>query len=185
MQTRRIISLALWLACVCGTGAALQAQSAATASLSVVILDPSGGRIAGAAVSVADVATSVTRAGQTGADGSIAWPLLPPGRYVVRVERTGFRAIASEELPLEVGEQRRIELAMPIGDLSDAVTVAASASQATGSDISLVVEERQVRELPLNGKNFLKQRRNAADHAGAHVAEGDLLGLGTTAASTT
>src|SRR6202008_4679599 len=96
------------------------------------------------------------RVSQSSDDGTFLVPLLPPGRYSVRVEKTGFRVLQSDAFPLEVGEQRRVDLHLQVGESRESITVDANLAASPSTDISLVVNERRVRELPLNGKNFLK-----------------------------
>lgn len=148
--------LAVAAIAIIGGAASASAQSAATASLAGTVFDSSKATVADAAVSIAEMTTGVTRTVQTRADGTFLLPLLPPGRYALRVEKSGFNALRSEGIVLEVGDDRRVELQLQVGNLQDAVSVTAAPSEASRTDVSLVVNEQRVRDLPLNGKNFLK-----------------------------
>ncbi|MGH9160228.1 MAG: carboxypeptidase regulatory-like domain-containing protein [Vicinamibacteraceae bacterium] len=153
----RMVRVALYLLCaLLGSVASLWAQSAATSSLAGTVVDAGNAVIVDATVTVSEGATGVSRRARTDEEGSFLLPLLPPGRYLVRIEQAGFQTVTSEAITLEVAEQRRVELRMAVDDVSEAVTVEASASRTTDSDLSLVVNERRIRELPLNGKNFLR-----------------------------
>jgi hypothetical protein len=156
MQLRPVRSVLCALCLLAAIAARAGAQSAATASLAGTVLDASGARVADAVVVVSERATGVVHDARTGDDGAFLVPLLRPGRYVLRVEHTGFKTAESDEIALEVGEQRRVELRLAVGDVQESIAVEASRQSERTTDISLVVDERRIRELPLNGKDFLK-----------------------------
>src|SRR5437879_13034746 len=85
----RILAVALVLAGILSTRA--YGQGGATGAISGVVVDTSGGSVAEAEVQIIDTRTeSLARKVSTNADGSFVVPLLPPGTYIVVVNKSGF-----------------------------------------------------------------------------------------------
>jgi hypothetical protein len=127
-----------------------------TGSVTGTVSDPSGTAMPDVKVSASNVATGVAFRAHTNAAGVYHILFLTPGTYTISAEEPGFKKALSEPFQLEVSQIARIDIAMEIGDLTQAVDVAASASvlqrdsAATGETIS----STELISLPLNGRNF-------------------------------
>ena len=91
--------LGLLFLLLCG---ALQAQDASTGALRGSVVDATGGRIAGAKVTVTNSATGVARQGATNSEGRFSVELLPPGDYTIRVEAQGMAPLVRTSLHVDV-----------------------------------------------------------------------------------
>jgi len=105
---------------------------------------------------VKNVETGATRVATTDAAGAFRIPSLPLGPQEVRAEKTGFKAGVRTGIDLAVGQEAVVNLRLEVGELSQQVLVYAEAPliNTTTSSVSGLVEERQVKELPLNGRSF-------------------------------
>ncbi|MBI3668062.1 MAG: TonB-dependent receptor [Acidobacteria bacterium] len=121
------------------------------------ITDPTGGVVRGATVTLTDMATNEMRRATTDDLGNYRFSLLPPGRYSVRAEMAAFRTANVSDLILRVDEQRRQDIVLQVGEVSQSVTVEAEAIvvNAENPAIGNVIESRRLVELPLNGRSFI------------------------------
>ena len=121
------------------------------------VTDASNAPIQGAAVTLLNNGTGARQAAQTAASGEYRFVNLVPGQYRVDVEKTGFKHLTRDAVPVEVEAAVRIDLAMQVGDVTQSVEVTASAPllQTENASLSQVVETRSVQEMPLNGRNVL------------------------------
>ena len=133
----------------------LHAQGA-TAAISGNVLDPTGAAIAGASITVKNVGTSFTRMIVSDDQGRYIAPELPIGEYEVQGALAGFQTVVRRGITLTVGSQRVVDLTLPVGQTQETVNVTGEVSQieTTSSSVSSLVNETQMRELPLNGRNF-------------------------------
>lgn len=133
------------------------AQSA-TATLSGTVVDPQNASVVGATVKAVNTATNLERKATTNSEGFFLLPLLPPGNYTLNVEQAGFASIDKRDVLLNVGEQRAVLIQLKVSSVSATVNVEADgvSLQSQSGEISGLVNERRVRELPLNGKDFNK-----------------------------
>jgi outer membrane receptor protein involved in Fe transport len=129
---------------------------AATAAISGRVTDASGAAIPAASVTVKNTATSVTQSTTTDDQGRYSVPELPIGTYDVTVAKTGFQNALRSGLTLNVGSAPVIDIQMMVGQATETVSVSAEAAQVetTTSAVSSLVNQTQMRELPLNGRNF-------------------------------
>src|SRR5207249_4389473 len=91
------------------------------------VTDPSGATLAGAAVEAANVDTGVVNKTVTNDAGKYEFPLLPAGRYVVRVEASGFQRATTSDIVLHAGTESKIDFKMVLGQLTESVQVVAVA----------------------------------------------------------
>jgi hypothetical protein len=144
------------LAMLClGLMAAAWAQT--SSSVTGSITDKSSAAVSGAKVAAQNLDTSATREVETDSNGFFTIPLLPPGRYKITATKTGFRQ-AFQDVTLEVNQTARFDIALEVGTVTETVEVKASTPliESESSSIGQVVEQRQVAELPLNGRNFVQ-----------------------------
>ncbi|HYL39489.1 MAG TPA: carboxypeptidase regulatory-like domain-containing protein, partial [Bryobacteraceae bacterium] len=127
-----------------------------SASVSGKVVDQSGAAISGASVSVKSVDTGAVRSALTDNSGVYRMISLPVGEYQIRAAKAGFAGTIREGLHLAVGQGARVDLTLVVGELNQAVTVSADAAPVgvSSTDISGLVGERQVKDLPLNGRSY-------------------------------
>jgi outer membrane receptor protein involved in Fe transport len=132
----------------------LRAQVAG-ATLTGTVTDPSGGVIANAQISVKHAATSVESSTTSNSDGFYTVPNLLPGEYKITVSAPGFSTKVIT-ITLTVGAQRALDVVMAVGQSQQTVQVTEEAPtiQLATSTISGVVAGSEVRELPLNGRDW-------------------------------
>jgi hypothetical protein len=134
---------------------ALDAQSlASSASLSGFVSDPSGARVGGASVTLANPDRGISRAYKTDTEGSFSFPLLPAGLYVLTVQAAGFKTFKQQGIRLEVGQAATYTAALTIGTIEEIlVTEAPPLLQTDNANIGAEISNVQVTELPLNLRN--------------------------------
>ncbi|MDX1983697.1 MAG: TonB-dependent receptor, partial [Bryobacteraceae bacterium] len=134
---------------------AVSAAFAQTASLTGRITDPSGAVVPGARVAVQSVATNIEVTVDTNAEGFYHVPQLAPGEYVVKVARDGFVPLRQTGLILQVQQAARLDLTLQVGAVAESVEVSAQAVllDSESSTVGQVIGEKQIRELPLLGRN--------------------------------
>ena len=144
--------LALVLCCFCVPFSAAQVS----ASLSGLITDPSGASVSAASVTAKNVATGLSRAVSTDQSGHYRFVALPVGLYEVRVAKAGFAERVRSGIRLVVGQDATIDLSLRVGQVTEQVKVIEDAPvvNLTTQDISGLVGERQVNDLPLNGRSY-------------------------------
>lgn len=135
----------------------LQAQTA-TGQVTGAVKDSSGAMIAGAKVTIVNQSTGATRTVTTNDAGMYSFPLLPVGLYSVTAEQQGFSQAKRSDIQLNVDQIFRVDLDLAVGATTETVNVqgAAVAIDSETAAIGQVVSQRQVTELPLNGRNFLQ-----------------------------
>ena len=131
-------------------------QAQVSGSISGRVEDATGAVVSGATITVKNVETGATRVATTDAAGAFRIPSLPLGLQEVKAEKTGFKAGVRTGIDLAVGQEAVVNLRLEVGELSQQVLVYAEAPliNTTTSSVSGLVEERQVKELPLNGRSF-------------------------------
>jgi len=129
---------------------------AGTASISGRITDASGAAVPAASVVVKNTGTSASETTISDGEGRYAMPALPIGSYELQVSKPGFQTSVSTGITLTVGSAPVIDLQLTVGQATQAVTVSADASQVetTNASVSSLVNATQMRELPLNGRDF-------------------------------
>ncbi len=127
-----------------------------SAVLSGTVRDQSGALVSDATITAKNEDTGAIRKSITDDSGRYQVPALPIGRYKIRAEKAGFSAEIRSGVNLAVGQEANVDLTLPLGTSSQEVTVSADASivSVTTTDISGLVGERQVKDLPLNGRSY-------------------------------
>jgi len=129
---------------------------AVTATLSGRITDASGGSIAKASVAIQNVATGFSRSVQTSDSGEYSIPALPAGDYAVTVVFSGFGK-QTKNITLQVGQTAALDFTMTPGEIAQKVEVEATSELAepTRTQVSTVITEQQIVNLPVNGREFI------------------------------
>lgn len=127
-----------------------------TAVLSGTVTDQSGAVVSAAAVTVKSTDIGATRITTTDDAGHYQVFSLPVGRYEVRVQKPNFAEEIRTGIHLDVGQDATVDLVLRVGESSQQVTVDADAPllSITTQDISGLVGEQQVKNLPLNGRSY-------------------------------
>ena len=133
------------------------AQSA-SATLTGLVKDTSGGVLAGATVTARNVATNEIRTTVSNTEGLYRLASVPRGTYEVKAELSGFKTVAQSDVLLTVGDTVRADFELSVGELSETVNVSSRASPVNTEEgrISNLVDEKRVSELPLNGRNVMQ-----------------------------
>ncbi len=160
MRPRRGYFFAFFLLAILGLLASTSAwgqSEATTGILRGTISDPKGGMVPGATVTVKNLATGYTRATQTGDDGYFNIPLLPVGTYELRIEKEGFAILVQSDIPVKIGEAAVVNVELRLGAATQVIEVKGVAPlvETTRTQVSEVVDETAVRQLPIHGRNYL------------------------------
>jgi carboxypeptidase family protein len=151
----KIVTSCILMAFAASVLTPLAAQTT-TATMSGTVTDVSGAVVAGAKVEVKNVGTGITQPATTDGQGRFRVPELPIGSYEVQATQAGFQTVVRRGITLTVGSEAVVDFTLPVGQAQQTVTVEAQASQVdtSSSAIANLVESTQMRELPLNGRNF-------------------------------
>jgi len=127
-----------------------------TASILGTVTDASGAAITDAEVHVKNVGTGLTQTFRTDAQGRFNVPDLGVGSYEAQASKMGFTTVVRSGVTVTVGSQNVVDFSLPVGQQQQTVTVEGEASQVetTESSVGARVDSQQMRELPLNGRNF-------------------------------
>src|SRR5215831_8962997 len=142
------VVLALLTSLCAAAGAPAQVD---TASLSGSIKDSNGAAVAGASVIVQNQATNISAATTTGEDGYYTFSNLRPGLYEIRIEKQGFKRETRSALAISIGQRARLDFALTVGQVTEAVTVTGDTLILQRDDASLgnVVDNQRITRLPL------------------------------------
>ena len=142
------------LVAVCFISLLVRAQ--VTADLSGWVKDQSGATVPGANVVVKSTETGISRNTSTNQNGRYQFVALPVGHYEVRVSKEGFAQQVQSGIQLMVGEDATANLSLRVGQVSQELTVTGDADVVSAStqDVSGLVGEKEVKQLPLNGRSF-------------------------------
>ena len=126
------------------------------ASISGTIRDASGAALPGAAVVVENLETGALRKLEADATGRYSAPSIAIGKYRVTATRAGFTSQTKAGIDLVVGQTATVDLTLVVGDFKQAVTVEESpaAVNLSTQQTSGLVGEREVKDLPLNGRSY-------------------------------
>src|SRR3954469_11197636 len=127
-----------------------------TGNLRGTVSDPSGALVAAATVSAKQTETGLTRSAVTDRAGNFVIVELPVGHYQLEVSASGFQKYLREGISLSVNETATVPVLLAVGSEAQHVEVQADAEliQSTVSSLGKVVLERELLDLPLDGRNF-------------------------------
>ena len=125
------------------------------ATLRGTVQDATGAIISGATVEITSAATGITRTTTSNERGEYIAAQLPAQTYVISAGYRGFQTQVRREYTLQVGQDSRLNFTLSVGQSTERVEVSAEASliQSDDHNIGAVVDEKKVKELPLNGRN--------------------------------
>lgn len=136
------------------TPSALHAQTD-TARIVGTVVDTTGAVVSGATILITNVQNGATITVTSGASGDFAASALQPGNYKAEVRAAGFASLV-QDFKLDVSQVQAINFKLPIGQQTTSIEVtdAAPIVQTETSTTGLVINDRQLSDLPLNGRNF-------------------------------
>jgi hypothetical protein len=148
------------------------------ASLQGIVADPTGAAVPGVDVLVVSVATGAVWELKTDATGHYRVPVVPPGEYEMHIARPGFQPIVRRGIQLAVGQDAVVDVKLEVGRLTDEVTVTADAPHinTTSGAVSGLVSDKEIRDLPLNGRSFQQLALLQTGVTAALAAGNDVVG---------
>src|SRR5579862_8759455 len=138
----------LWLA--------MAAFAQVSATLSGTVTDQSGAIVQGASVTAKNVETEAIRTTLTNAEGRYQFFSLPVGQYKIRSTKAGFTEVVRTGVNLAVGQLASVDMNLKVGETAQQITVNADATLVgvTSANAAGLVGERQIKDLPLNGRSY-------------------------------
>jgi hypothetical protein len=152
------------LSCLLGVFAAALAISPAleaqisTATITGTIADTQNARLPGTKLVITDTGTGVSTTTTSDSDGIYSAASLPIGTYQIEAQRDGFKTSVRSAVLLTVGKTAVVDFVLTVGQVSETVHVTADvpAVETSSSSVGSLVGQQQIRELPLNGRNFIQ-----------------------------
>jgi hypothetical protein len=132
------------------------ANAQGTASVSGAVTDTTGAVLPGCVVQAKNVATGITKSTLSDEQGRFRFPDLPIGEYEMQASQEGFQLVVRQGIILTIGSNPVVDFALPVGQVTERVSVLGDISQVetTSSALTNLVEQTEMRELPLNGRSF-------------------------------
>ncbi|HWZ26781.1 MAG TPA: carboxypeptidase-like regulatory domain-containing protein [Verrucomicrobiae bacterium] len=126
------------------------------ASIQGLVSDASGGAVPSVAIRIKNLETGAQRNLLTDPEGRFDAAALPVGRYEVLAEKNGFRTEVKTSISVVVGQRETVDIVLQVGDVRQTVQVESAPTLVaiTTEDDSGLVGERQVKDLPLNGRSY-------------------------------
>jgi Carboxypeptidase regulatory-like domain len=141
-----------------GLAASAVAQQADDAVVVGTVFDASHATVSGASVRLTHLATNAVTNVRTDERGEYRTPSLKIGEYIIVVEADGFKQSNQRGVVLEIGDVRKVDVLLEVGQTSESVNVEAEAPllQSSDSTVGDVISNKQIEELPLNGRDYLQ-----------------------------
>jgi len=157
MRVRWGLSLFVTLTLIVFSLPAALAQKT-TGTITGTVADASGAVVAGASVHLVNVGMGAVRDTTTNTQGSFTFPELNAGMYRVEVTKGGFKESVQENVELHVADITALNIKLEVGAAGETVTVETSAIsvETQSGAVGNIMLGQQVRELPLNGRNFVQ-----------------------------
>ncbi|MDT4955422.1 MAG: hypothetical protein QOJ02_3560 [Acidobacteriota bacterium] len=129
-----------------------------TSSVRGTILDPQGGAVAGATVTLTNAEKNFTRSQVTNEEGVYAFNAVPPGKYRIEAEATGFKKVAISDIQALVDTPTDVSVKLEVGNVNEVVTITSGTEaplNTTDGTIGNTFESRRIEQLPLNARNVV------------------------------
>ncbi len=139
-----------------GMSTAAFAQATTVGSISGTLKDAQGAVIPNAEVTITEESTGASREVTTDSNGFYSAQGLPVGVYSVSTSPSGFKKTIAPGVEVHVADKVIVDLALAAGGVDEVVTItdAAQLVETTTGDVASLISEKQVKELPLNGRNY-------------------------------
>jgi hypothetical protein len=129
-----------------------------TSSISGVVVDQTGAVVAGARVTARSLATNFTRTTQSNSDGRFTFQEMRVGAYEIRAEQSGFKAWSRQDVVLTLGDTAIVNVALEPSGVEEKINIDDRGNYPLVNiqtpELSYLVREQTIRELPLNGRNY-------------------------------
>jgi hypothetical protein len=134
----------------------INAQTTTVGTISGTVRDEKGAVVPRAEVSIQGEGTGISRTVNSDDNGFYLAPSLPAGRYTITTAPSGFKKTVAQEVDLHVAENKVVNLDLQVGQVSETVTVSSDAApvETRSGGLGSLISEKQVTELPLNGRNY-------------------------------
>jgi hypothetical protein len=156
----RIVKLVVWVCIVLvACSVSLQAQTSTSATVLGTVRDVSGGVVAGARVTLRNVATNVTPEQTTNGEGYYTFLRVEPGSYVISVKAAGFQSATVSDLKCDVSKSYTVDVALTVGSTATVVNVTAEAAielQTTNATIGDVLAGNEMVNLPTISRSAIE-----------------------------
>src|SRR5580692_3781286 len=152
----RVFSLAVLAFGLLLMGVRAFAAGPNSANLTVTIVDKSQAYVPEASSVLVNLATGLKQESRSNKNGMSSFPFLSPGKYRLLVHKDGFANVAVDDILLNVGDDKTLELTLEIGTTSQIISVAADqlTINTTDASVSTVIDRKFVENIPLNGRSF-------------------------------
>ncbi|MEO6727166.1 MAG: carboxypeptidase-like regulatory domain-containing protein, partial [Blastocatellia bacterium] len=155
---RSIVTSSFALLLCLGLGNSVLAQTI-TGRISGTVTDSAGASVPGVTIIIVNEATQQTRNAMTDSNGFYVATNLPVGNYTVSVEHQGFKKSKKTGYNLVADGRLSVDFALEAGAVTETVEIVASAGETVNSvsgEVSRTIDQSQVQELALNGRNYLQ-----------------------------
>ncbi len=135
----------------------LMGQTTISSTMLGTVADSQKAVVPGASVTLKNIDTGIEKRATTGSVGEYNFPNLMAGNYQVEVAKEGFKKSISGVTPLENGTTLRVDMTLEVGQVTQEITVTGAAPllHTDDADVNEVLQNRVVRDVPIEGRNFL------------------------------
>ncbi len=153
---RFVVSLVFATALLVGVTDTRLAAQGTIGSILGTVTDATGSVIPGATVTAKNTGNGAIQVTTSDSQGRYTIPALPVGDYEVQTELEGFQSVVRTGIRMSAGADVVVDFKLSIGQISELLTVTAAAPlvNTTSASLGTTVDPTQIRELPLNGRNF-------------------------------
>src|SRR5438067_1571867 len=133
----------------------VRAQSSGT--VSGHLSDPTGASLADGEVTLTQVATEAVRTTKSTETDDYTFTQVSPGMYSLQVKHGGFKAVQSDKFEVQIDQGVRLNFTLQVGEVTQSIDVMTTGAllQSDNASLGTVVENAEIKELPLNGRNYL------------------------------
>ncbi|HEX7332873.1 MAG TPA: TonB-dependent receptor [Pyrinomonadaceae bacterium] len=154
---RNVLQKCLLLVVICALVWITAVGQGSSGSLSGLVVDPKGAVVAGATVTVKNIATNQENTTQTSNDGTFSVPQLSTGVYTATINATGFKQAVVTEIKIDVGKTSSIQIELEVGAATETVTVVGGGEllQTQTATVGTTLTGRQITDLPTASRDAL------------------------------
>jgi hypothetical protein len=147
---RHVVAAVFFACCIC-------IRADVTGSILGTVRDSTDSVIPKAAVAVTNVDTNLSKQATSDETGQFRFLALPVGKYTLTVSAPGFQQFTTTDINLNVNDQFRIDPRLLVGNVQQAVEIAASAIHVETDSTQLgdVIDSAKILSLPLNGRSYV------------------------------
>jgi hypothetical protein len=174
MSRNPLVRLAALIS-ICFVFTAILVAQTFTGTILGTVQDSSGAVVPNVKVVAVETSTNVERSTVTNDQGYFELPLLPPGRYRLDAQVTGFKKFSRANLKLDISQKMEVPVTLSPGDVAETVEVTADSPllQTTTSSVSQLIDNKKVVDLPTSNRNIFQIATLTAgvtDHSGVASA---------------